>query len=103
MIEKLEKLEKEFVELEEKLADIELMKDQEKYTEIHRRHKEISKVVGLYKELKRINLDMQDAENMLSFEKDKEILELAQQQLEESKIQKEKIVNTVIHKENYKA
>ncbi|MBU0667638.1 peptide chain release factor 1 [Patescibacteria group bacterium] len=84
MIEKLKQLEQEFLDLEEKLSDPEIMQNHAEYTKISRRHKELMQLVALYRQYKRAGADKADAENVLATEKDAEMKELARQQLSDS-------------------
>ena len=52
MIDKLKKLDEEFIEIEKKLSDPEVMQDQAEYIKIGRRHKELKKIVDLFGEYK---------------------------------------------------
>ncbi len=84
MIEKIQQLEQEFILLEEKLSDSEIMQNHTEYTKISRRHKELLHLVMLYREYKRAQADKLDAEGMLVTEKDPEMKEFAKQQLNDS-------------------
>jgi len=85
MEDKLKKLEDEYVKIEKDLADPELMQDQQGYTKLGRRHKEIQRAVELYREQKTVMADLKDAENVLETEKDPEMQELARDQLNTAK------------------
>jgi len=84
VIEKIQQLEQEFILLEEKLSDSEIMQNHTEYTKISRRHKELLHLVMLYREYKRAQADKLDAEGMLVTEKDPEMKEFAKQQLNDS-------------------
>jgi len=84
MIEKLQQIEQEFLDLEKKLVDPELMQNQTEYTKLSRRHKEISNVVALYREYKQAEADKNDADGILKTEQDLDMQELAKDQLKEA-------------------
>lgn len=91
MRDKLENLEKEFVELEQKLGDPNVLADRAEYVKLGRRHKELSEIVRLFRALKSAERDIADAENVLGLEKDEEMRDFAREQLYESKAKLEKI------------
>lgn len=78
MIEKLQQLEQEYLELEKKMADPEVIADQKEYTQLGRRYKELTPVIELYREYKEAEAEKKDAEEVM---KDPEMEELAQEQL----------------------
>jgi peptide chain release factor 1 len=80
MNEKLQKIENEFIEIESKLSDAEVIKDQALFSKLMRRHKEIGKIVELFKRLKIAEKDLKEAEEMLETEKDEEMRTLAKEQ-----------------------
>ena len=80
MNEKLQKIENEFIEIESKLSDPEVIKDQALFSKMMRRHKEIGKIVELFKKLKTAEKDLKEAEEMLETEKDEEMRTLAKEQ-----------------------
>jgi len=84
MIDKLKQIDKEFLDLEKKLMDPEVIQDHIEYTKLSRRHKELSVIVDLYHEYKQAEADKLDAETVLKNEKDPEMKDLAKSQLDES-------------------
>lgn len=87
MIEKLQKIEDEFVNIEEKISDPDVISDQNEFKRLMRRHKELSSVVDLFRKLKKAEADLKDAEAILNEECDDEMKELAKDQLKQSKEQ----------------
>lgn len=85
MLGKLENLEKEFVKVEEQLSDPGLMGNQAEYLRLARRHKELSKVVSLFREAKKSQEQIKDSEGILEFEKDEDMREFAKEQLKTAK------------------
>ncbi len=84
MLEKLEKLEKEYLEIQGKLADSEIIADQNQYKALSRRYKGLEKVVDLAGEYRKTMESKQEAENILKDESDEEMKDLAQGQLDEA-------------------
>lgn len=85
MLEKLERLEREYNEIEAKLVDPVILGNQQEYKTLMRRHKELSKIVALYRELQKVDKDLKDAEEILAHEKDHDLCELAKDQLQSSR------------------
>ena len=72
----LDNLVAEFTELENKLGDPEIFKDQKKVREVASRKKQIEEAVTLYREYKQINESLEENKEMLWEEKDEEMREL---------------------------
>ncbi len=84
MLEKLEKLEKEYLEIQGKLADSEIIADQNQYRALSRKYKALEKVADLAGEYREAVGAKQEAENILIEESDEEMKDLAQGQLDEA-------------------
>jgi peptide chain release factor 1 len=85
MIEKLEQFETEYIDIESKLSDPAIISDQKQYQTLMRRHKQLSKIVELFRELKKVQKDLQGAEDILQNENDESLRELAKDELKGSK------------------
>lgn len=81
MLEKLEQLEKEYKELQEKLSDPEVINDREKYTELSRRYKGLETVSRLAGDLRDAYASRDDANGAMQ---DPDMKELAEDQLQEA-------------------
>lgn len=90
MIDKLQKLEDEFLEIEKKLSDPEVVGNQEEYVKLMRKRKEMERAVELFREYKQIIKNIEDAEEMLD-EKDSEVVEMAKEELKGSKARKDEL------------
>ncbi len=84
MFEKLQKLEDEFLDLEKKMSDPDIIQNQAEFTKLGRRHKELSKLVELFREYKKVKKSHDDAVEMLESEKDPEMIEMLNTEKEES-------------------
>ena len=84
MIEKLEKLEKEFLEIQNKLADSSVISDQNLYKTLSRRYKSLQTAADLTKRYRDVLMNKSEAEEILKTEKDPDMIALAQSQLEEA-------------------
>ncbi|OGJ49849.1 peptide chain release factor 1 [Candidatus Peregrinibacteria bacterium RIFOXYB2_FULL_32_7] len=91
MLEKLQKIEKEFEEIESQICDPEIISNQKKYAELMKKRKEIQKIVELFQALKKIEIQIKDAEEISRTEKDKDMLDLAKIELTEGKDKKKEL------------
>ncbi len=66
MLDRLRDLEREFDEVEARLADPELIADQSRYQEVTRRYRELEALVTAYRELRQRTGDLEAAKEMLS-------------------------------------
>lgn len=79
----LDNLVEEFWELEGKLGDPEVFKDQKKVREIASRKKQIEEAVELYKEYKSLNESLEENKEMLKEEKEEEMKDLLKMEISE--------------------
>lgn len=91
MIDKLQKLEDEFIEIEGKLSDPAVIANQDEYVKLSRKRKGMEKTVELFREYKQVIKNIEDAEEILDTEKDSEVLEMAKDELKTSKDRKEEL------------
>ncbi len=91
MIKKLEEVEKRFNELTNKLEDPEIFKNIKEFQSISKEHAELKPIVEKYKEYKKILSQIEENKEIIENEKDKELVELASEELKELNEKKEKI------------
>lgn len=84
MFDKLEKLEREYLTIQAELSDPAVIGDQNKYKTLSRRYKSLESAVRLAEEYRQALAEKKEAEELLKNEKDREICELAEVQLQES-------------------
>jgi len=84
-LEKLEKLEKEYLDIQQKLSDPSVIADQSLYKTLSRRYKTLNNAAELAKKYRSAENARKEAEDILKNEKDSELREMAQAQLEDSK------------------
>ncbi len=84
MLEKLEKLEKEYLELQEKLADPEVIADQVQYKTLSRRYKSLGTAAALAEKYRGAVESKKEAEEILAGSPDADMKELAEEQLKEA-------------------
>jgi len=80
----LDSLVEEYSELETKLSDPEIFKDQKKVREVSTRKKNIEEAVDIYKEYKQLNESLVENKEMLKEEKDEEMVEMLKEEIKET-------------------
>lgn len=84
MIEKLEKLEKEFLDIQNKLSDSSVIADQNLYKTLSRRYKSLQPAADLTKRYREVLMNKNEAEEILKTETDADMIALAQSQLDDA-------------------
>ena len=82
MFQKLEGVEKRYEELNKKISDPEIIKNQSEWKQLMKEHSDMSEIVEKYREYKKVKQNIEDAKLMLG---DSELKELAEIEIEESK------------------
>jgi peptide chain release factor 1 len=82
----LDSLVDEFKELEIKLSDPEIFKDQKKVRQVSTRKKNIEEAVNLYLEYKGLNEALVENKEMLSAESDSEMKDMLKEEIKEIEI-----------------
>lgn len=95
MLDKLQNLENEFLKVESELSQPGVMNNHAEYLKLTRRHKELSKVVELFREYKKFDQQIRDSEDLLATESDDEMREFAKEQLKTAKDQVQKIEEAI--------
>ena len=90
MLDKLEKLEKEFLEIQGKLANADVIADQNLYKKMSRRYKQLEPAANLANEFREVVQSKEEAEEILKEGPDADMKELAEAQLSEAKEKLEK-------------
>ncbi|WP_299226343.1 peptide chain release factor 1 [Sulfurihydrogenibium sp.] len=85
----LESIEEKVKKLEELMADPEVLKDQSKIQSIAKEHKELSEILNLYNEYKKVNRQIEELKQLLNSTPDDDLRELAEEELESLKKQRE--------------
>lgn len=84
MFEKLEAIENRFEELNMRLAEPDVVSDQNLYTKLMKEHADLSEIVEKYREWKKYKKDLEDARLMLNEKPDPELEEMIQQEMKEA-------------------
>ncbi|WP_299238645.1 peptide chain release factor 1 [Sulfurihydrogenibium sp.] len=85
----LENIEEKVKKLEELMADPGILKDQSKIQSIAKEHKELSEILSLYNEYKNVSRQIEEIKQLLNSSSDEDLRELAEEELESLKKQRE--------------
>ena len=86
MLEKLELMEQKYNDINEKLMDVNVINDTKQYAAYMKEYKNLTPIVEKYKEYRKYDTQLKDAEEMLSDSSlDREMKELAQADYDEAK------------------
>ncbi len=91
MLDKLQNLEDDFVNIEAELVKPENISNQTEYLRLMRKYKELSKVVALFRQYKKLAQQIKDSEGILAQESDAEMREFARDELKQAKEGVEKV------------
>ena len=91
MFKEVEEIEKEYHQLNQDLAKPEIISDQEKFQKLAKRHSEISKIVQLFTEYKKIQKQIDENTQLKKDEKDAEMKEMIEEEIEYLNQRKEEI------------
>ncbi len=94
IIEKLNKIEERLKELERKMSEPEIVKDSKKLQALAKEHKELSEVVQLYNEYKKIEKEIENVKELLH-SSDDEMRTLAEEELDNLKKKKAKLEKSI--------
>ena len=85
MFKKLDEVEDKFIELENKLADPEVLSNLKEYQQIAKNHSDLSEIVNKYREYKSILSQIEDTEEMLNGKLDEEMKDMCYEELKDLK------------------
>jgi len=91
MFDKLNGVEKHFLELEKLLSNSDVMNDWEAYQNYAREHSELSKIISTYRAYKQIVKELEESKELLN-DGDTEIKELARDEIERLSAQRDALV-----------
>jgi len=83
MFEKLEAIEKTYEELTSQMSDPAVISDQTRYTRIARQHRELEAIVAKFREMKKLDRDIEGTRELMRENDDPEMRELAEAELPE--------------------
>ncbi len=91
MIEKLEKLEEEYLEIQKKLSDSDVISNQSLYRSLSRKYKSLQPAIDLLSKYRGIIDLKQEADEILKKEQEYELKEMAKNQLRDAEIELEEL------------
>ena len=91
MLEKLKLVENRFAELSELIIQPDIISDQKRYIQISKEYKELKKIIDKGEVYKNLIANKSEAQEIISIEKDDEMIEMAKMQLEEVEAELPKI------------
>ena len=91
MVEKLKLVENRFAELSELIIQPEIISDQKRYIQISKEYKDLKKIIDKGEVYKNLLENKSEAQEIISIEKDDEMIEMAKMQLEEVEAELPKI------------
>lgn len=91
MIDKLKLVENRFAELGELIIQPDIISDQKRYIQISKEYKEIKKIIDKGQVYKTLIANKSEAQEIISNEKDDEMIEMAKMQLEEVELELPKV------------
>ncbi len=92
MFERLEAIVERNREIERLISDPEVIRNRARYTELLQEHASLQQLVGEYANYLRLASEIEDAESMISGETDREMLELAAEELRELRERRDEAV-----------
>lgn len=89
LIEKLRLIKNKFDKINEQLSDPDLMKNQEKMISLSRERSELTEIIDAYQKYEKILSDIKGNKEIIDSSDDKELIDIAESELEELKDKKE--------------
>ncbi len=84
---RLEKLEKQFVDLEQQLAAPEVIRDQELYQKYRKEHADLSPLIHAFRRYRQVQQDLEDSQGLLKEETDEEMKAMVREEIDSLKDQ----------------
>lgn len=91
MFEKLEAIEKTYEDLTQQMTDPEVISDQTRYTKVARQHRELEPIVEKFRELCKLDRDIEGSRELMREADDEEMRELAAAELPELEERRETV------------
>ncbi|HEY1039761.1 MAG TPA: peptide chain release factor 1 [Bacteroidia bacterium] len=95
MVDKLEAIKRRYEEVEQKLADPTVIADMKLFKKLNKEYRDLEPVIEIYGRYKVILNNIESAKDILANEKDKDMLEMAKAELDESRIAQEKLEDEI--------
>jgi peptide chain release factor 1 len=91
MFQELEKIEKEYHDLNQSLSSSDIIADQDKYQKLAKRHSEIARIAQIYSEYKKIEQEIQENNKLKKGENDSEMREMIDEEIDLLTLKREKL------------
>jgi peptide chain release factor 1 len=85
--ERLESLERQYEGLEERLADPEVIRNQEEYQKYRKEHAELTPLIQTFRRYRQLQKELADSQSLLKEETDEELKALAREEIQSLKEQ----------------
>lgn len=95
MLDKLEQINRRYIEVEQKLSDPAVIADMKQFKKLNIEYRELEPVVEAYHKYKKITENIAGAKEVLATEKDKDFLDMAKAELEENREAEERLQEEV--------
>ena len=83
MLDKLQVLEDKYMDLTEKISDMEVINDQKVWQKYMKEHADLEPIVNKYREYRNVLNDLRESKSILEEESDEELRELAKMEISE--------------------
>lgn len=91
MLDKLEAINKKYIEVEKKIQDPAVVNDMKNYVKLNKEYKDLEPIINAYHQYKDILSNIDNAKNVIATEKDEDFREMAKEELIELTVKKEKM------------
>ncbi|MCL6621386.1 MAG: peptide chain release factor 1 [Syntrophobacterales bacterium] len=86
-LDRLENLERQYLDLENRLADPEVLRQQEEYLRLSKEHAELAPLVQAFRRYRQVQKELADSQSLLKEETDEELKALAREEIQSLKEQ----------------
>lgn len=91
MLEKLDEIEKRYMELEDKISSPEVMEDRETWQKYVKEHSSLMETVNIYRDYKKVSADLEEARELMNDSPDEEMREYLEEEIEELEARQEEL------------
>ena len=91
MLDKLEAINKKYLEIEQKVQDPNIVNDMKNYVKLNKEYKDLEPIITAYHQYKDVLSNIDNAKNVLETEKDEDFRDMAKEELNELAVKKEKM------------
>lgn len=91
MLDKLEAINKKYLEIEQKVQDPNIVNDMKNYVKLNKEYKDLEPIIAAYHQYKDVLSNIDNAKHVLETEKDEDFRDMAKEELNSLAIKKEKM------------